>query len=118
MKQLNIKRIYEAAEDTDGYRILVDRLWPRGISKDRAHIDEWAKDMTPSAQIRTEIHSKEIDWDRFAAEYRYELENNPSFMGWKEKIHATLKSEPVTFLTAAKLEPQNHASILKQIVLG
>ena len=68
------KRVYDAAEATDGYRVLVDRLWPRGISKERAELDLWAKDAAPSPELRTEWHHHRERFDEFAARYRDELD--------------------------------------------
>lgn len=117
MKDLLVKRVYEDKSDADGWRLLVDRLWPRGISKEKAALDEWAKDFTPSEQLRKSIHQAEISWDDFAVNYEDELKKNEAFPEWKKEINNKLKKQPVTLVTAAKLEPQNHAAILRNILL-
>jgi len=77
------KKIYEPAEDADGYRVLVDRLWPRGISKEKAQIDLWAKDIAPSHKLRKHFHQNG-DWNEFKRKYCAEIENNADF--WREFI--------------------------------
>ncbi len=116
MKKIYIKRIYDSYEDSDGYRILVDRLWPRGISKADAKLDEWAKDFTPSSQLRKQIHQEEISWDEFALEYVNELNANPGFKQWIGLIKDILQLRNVTLITAAKFLPHNHADTLKEIM--
>lgn len=117
VEQIYVKRVYEEPEIEDGYRVLVDRLWPRGISKERASIDQWAKCVTPSTPLRNKLHSGEIDWNEFASEYEFELEGNDDFRPWKDSMFRILEEEPVTLVTAAKLEPQNHGAILKDLLL-
>ena len=68
-----LKRIYEDVEDDDGYRVLVDRLWPRGVSKERAELDEWCTDVAPSTELRTWFGHRPERFDEFAARYRVEL---------------------------------------------
>lgn len=116
MKKIYIKRIYDPYEESDGYRILVDRLWPRGISKADAKLDEWAKDFTPSNQLRKQVHQEEISWDEFALEYVNELNANPRFTQWISLIKDILQKQNVTLITAAKFLPHNHADILKEIM--
>ena len=69
MNKLQWKRVYETPENNDGYRILVDRLWPRGLKKENAKIDYWAKSITPSAELRQAYHKEEINYDTFAEKY-------------------------------------------------
>src|SRR6187200_1307966 len=73
-----MKRVYEPAAASDGYRVLVDRLWPRGVKKERAELDEWAKDAAPSPELRTEWHHHRERFDEFAARYREELDADPA----------------------------------------
>ncbi len=117
MNIIKIKRIYEPSEPDDGYRILVDRLWPRGISKADAKLDEWAKDRTPSAELRTALHKGELAWDIFSDLYARQIEESESFSAWRAGIKEMLKTQDITFLTAAQLEPHNHAEILRNMVL-
>ncbi len=71
--RVRIKRAYEPAADEDGYRALVDRLWPRGVSKDRAHLDTWMKDIAPSTELRRWFGHDPARWDEFERRYRAEL---------------------------------------------
>ena len=73
-----MKRVYDDAAAGDGFRVLVDRLWPRGVSKERAELDLWDKDVAPSPQLRTAWHHHLEDFDRFAGDYRSELDRNPA----------------------------------------
>ncbi len=83
-RQLVTKRIYDEPADDDGFRVLVDRLWPRGVSKERARLDLWLKDIAPSAPLRTEFaHMKERFAD-FRVQYEAELENNPAVAALQE----------------------------------
>lgn len=74
MASLLLKRVYEAPEASDGMRVLVDRLWPRGIAREKAEIDLWLKDIAPSDALRKRFHGKPEDWAAFCANYAEELE--------------------------------------------
>jgi uncharacterized protein YeaO (DUF488 family) len=113
MNTLRIKRIYDPWDDSDGYRILSDRLWPRGISRAEARLNEWAKDFAPSSQLRREVHQNDIPWDEFTLKYQQELARNPEFVRWSAALKNLLLSGNVTLITAAKLQPHSHADILK-----
>lgn len=109
---LRVKRIYEAPEADDGTRILVDRLWPRGLSKDKAHIDAWLKDLAPSDDLRRRFHARVDLWDEFCAAYSAELERD----GARAAItlvrdHASRAT--VTLLYAAINTEHNNAVALK-----
>jgi uncharacterized protein YeaO (DUF488 family) len=79
MTQIQTKRVYEAEEEADGFRVLVDRLWPRGIKKENLHYDLWAKEITPSPVIRQWFHEdEEKNWKSFKQKYEQELEKNPA----------------------------------------
>lgn len=105
-----MKRVYDAAAASDGYRVLVDRLWPRGVSKERAELDEWAKDVAPSPGLRTEWHHAGGErFAEFAARYRAELDENPA----AEALLATGREhDRVTLLFGARDERVNHAAVL------
>jgi uncharacterized protein YeaO (DUF488 family) len=104
-----MKRVYEPAEASDGYRVLVDRLWPRGVRKERAQLDEWAKDAAPSPALRTEWHHNRERFDEFAARYRDELDANPAATALLE---AGRDHDRVTLLFGARDEQVNHAAVL------
>jgi uncharacterized protein YeaO (DUF488 family) len=105
-----IKRVYAPASDQDGFRVLVDRLWPRGIKKENANIDLWAKDIAPSDALRREFHGHPEHWERFVAAYRKELAREPAASAARE-----LLARPgfVTLLYAARDEAHNNAVALK-----
>ena len=76
--RLQIKRIYDPVGDADGFRVLVDRLWPRGVAKEKAHIDLWLKDVAPSDALRKRFHGHPAKWDEFVAAYGKELAQEPA----------------------------------------
>jgi uncharacterized protein YeaO (DUF488 family) len=112
MRSPTLKRIYETPEPDDGTRILVDRLWPRGIAKAKAHIDLWLKDIAPSDALRKRFHGKPEDWDKFCAAYADELESATTQAAIKE-LRGHLRRGPVTLLYAARDEQHNNAVALK-----
>jgi uncharacterized protein YeaO (DUF488 family) len=109
---LVLKRVYEPPHADDGTRILVDRLWPRGIAKAKAKIDLWLKDIAPSDGLRKRFHGKPDDWDAFRAAYFAELKGAAAQAAVKELLDC-LQSGPVTLLYAARNEQQNNAVALK-----
>lgn len=113
MKTIKIKRVYEAAEKTDGYRILVDRLWPRGLKKEDVPYDEWNKDITPSTALRKWFGHKAENFARFAELYRAELKGKTSEL---QRIKAIANTQPITLLYAAKDKNINHAKILLEAI--
>ena len=117
MKPLALKRIYEAPEPGDGMRILVDRLWPRGIAKAKAQIDLWLKDIAPSDALRKRFHGKPEDWTAFCAAYAKELEGVAVEAAVKE-LRGYLRKGPVTLLYAARDEQRNNAVALKAWLKG
>lgn len=109
-----MKRIYTDASDMDGKRILVDRLWPRGIKKEDAKIDLWAKEVTPSTELRKWYHQDiEHRWDEFQQHYKAELLEQPEML---QHIRKIAQHQKVTLITAAKNEQHNHVVVLKQIL--
>lgn len=106
---IQCKRVYDAPSKDDGYRVLVDRLWPRGIKKVDLHYDEWAKDLTPSSELRTELHSETIDFNEFTRRYRAELADHQQTA---QALATRSKTQPLTLLYAAKDTVQNHALVL------
>jgi uncharacterized protein YeaO (DUF488 family) len=113
MGKIQVKRIYEPVENTDGVRILVDRLWPRGIKKESVHLDAWMKDIAPSTELRKRFHQDPTKWEEFEADYRLELKENPAV---KDLIAIVNKNKSVTFLYAVRDEQHNHAMILREFI--
>ena len=110
-EKIKIKRAYDEPAETDGYRILVDRIWPRGISKAESKIDEWLKDIAPSKKLRTWFAHDPDKWEEFKKLYFEELNTNTDLV---EKLIAEIKRHPVTLLYAAKDENCNNAVALKE----
>ena len=108
-----VKRIYEPAAADDGYRVLVDRLWPRGLSKQKAHIDAWLKEIAPSDALRKQFHGQADTWKEFVAAYARELKEEPAKTAVAE-LRDKAKREPVTLLYAARDEDHNNAIALRE----
>ena len=113
MASIKIKRIYEPAVESDGFRVLVDRLWPRGIKKENAGIDEWLKAIAPSTDLRKWYHQDLRNWQEFKHKYLLELKDNPAV---DELLSLINKHETITFLYAARDEQQNHALVLRDFL--
>ncbi len=92
---IQCKRVYDPAEQSDGYRVLVDRLWPRGIKKTDLALDEWDKEITPSTELRKAFHGEAIDFAHFS-----------------QRLADIAKKQPLTLLYSAKNTTQNHALVL------
>ena len=114
-RQFRVKRVYEPTESGDGLRVLVDRLWPRGISKDKAHIDLWLKDISPSDALRRRVHADPSAWDAFVIDYAHELEHEPA-RGAVAELRKRLREGAVTLLYAARDEIHNNAIALKRLL--
>lgn len=114
--EIQIKRVYEPYSEDDGYRVLVDRLWPRGLTKERVHYDLWAKFLAPSTEIRKAFGHKAENFDAFKKAYIAELDANPeAFSFAKGLAGADFASYPrVTLLYAAHDPKINHAVILAE----
>ena len=111
MIQFKIKRVYDDPEPGDGYRVLVDRLWPRGIKKACLSYDEWAKEITPSPGLRTWFHDDiSRHWEEFTSMYKEELEHSQAVKDFLSRIGTY---PVVTLLYASKDPVHNHARILQ-----
>lgn len=108
---VRIKRAYEPAEPADGYRVLVERLWPRGVRKDQARLDEWMKDVAPSDALRKWFHHDEARWLEFRRRYRRELRDAPA-RGLVEALVRRAKRETMTLIYAAHDARLNSAIVL------
>jgi uncharacterized protein YeaO (DUF488 family) len=111
-RALRIKRVYAAPEKDDGLRILVDRLWPRGIAKQDAQIDMWLKDVAPSHELRRRFHGDPGQWAAFNAAYAEELARAPA-LPLADSIIEKLAGSAVTLLYAARDERRNNAVALR-----
>ncbi len=112
---IQIKRIYEPAEPTDGYRALVDRLWPRGISRRRAALDNWLVDLAPSTGLRKWLHADRRRWPQFVRRYRAELRAQAPLL---EALRQRAARQRVTLLYAAQDARRNHAIVLRELLRG
>lgn len=110
---LQLKRVYEPAAADDGFRVLVDRLWPRGLSKERAAVDLWAKDVAPSDALRQAFHHDGLPWPQFADRYRAELAGAPALDELRRILadHGT-----TTLLYGAHDALHNQAVVLQQLL--
>ena len=107
MIQVRIKRVFDPEEASDGFRVLVDRLWPRGIRKEQLLYDAWAKDITPSTPLRQWFHQDETGhWAEFVQKYRQELSENPAVEEFIDRLRG---QQTVTLLYASKNATSNHA---------
>ena len=112
---VKIKRVYEKSEKGDGKRILVDRLWPRGLTKEKADVDLWLKEVAPSTELRKWFSHDPGKWDEFQKRYFKELKSN------KEKVailKAEIKKGIVTLVYGAKDQEHNEALVLKKMLGG
>ena len=110
---INLKRVYETHDETDGFRVLSDRLWPRGIKKEELDFDFWAKEIAPSTLLRKTYHQTQ-DFDTFSSDYQNELEQNTTIDAFLELVH---DKKVLTLLTAAKEIEKCHLPILKSFLL-
>lgn len=114
---ISIKRVYDPPSKTDGHRVLVDRLWPRGLAKAKACITEWCKDVAPTPELRKWFGHKMERFDEFTKLYRRELETDDEKIQALEKLTKMAEEQTVTLLYAAKDEQHNHALVLEQVIL-
>jgi uncharacterized protein YeaO (DUF488 family) len=112
---VRVKRVYEAPSPDDGFRVLVDRLWPRGLRKDAAHLDDWAKDVAPSAALRTWYGHDPAKFDEFRRRYRAELAE-PGPRAALARLRADAGRGPLTLLTATKEPSLSEAAILAELL--
>ncbi len=115
MKQtIDIKRAYEPASPDDGYRVYIDRLWPRGLSHETFHYDWWDKDIAPSTELREWFHADpETRWPEFKARYAAELRTNPAFATLRTAISGKPK---VTLLYSSHDQAHNNAVVVKEMI--
>jgi|SRR5574344_814583 uncharacterized protein YeaO (DUF488 family) len=112
---IQIKHIYQEIKEADGKRILVDRLWPRGISKDKAELDTWAKDIAPSKELRQWFHANTDKYDEFVVRYHQELDDNPLAVAFLDEIKKDAAEGNVTLITASSSERNNATALVEWI---
>ena len=112
---IRLKRVYDPTSEDDGTRILVERLWPRGVSKEKAAIDLWLKEIAPTPELRKWYSHDTSRWDEFRRRYRAEIEENTEVLG---ALKQRTKGGPVTFVYAAKDELHNSSLVLKEYLEG
>ena len=106
-----IKRVYDPPAPDDGHRILVDRLWPRGLTKARAKVDEWLKEIAPSTELRRWFHADTSRWSEFRSRYRHELGDHADAVA---HVRALARTGRVTLLYGARDPERNHAIVLRE----
>ena len=110
-----LKRVYEPASADDGLRVLVDRLWPRGVAKDKARIGQWLKDVAPSNALRRRFHGNPAKWNEFVVAYRRELAQEPAVAA-VANLRVLAREQPVTLVYAARDQIHNNAVALKKLL--
>jgi uncharacterized protein YeaO (DUF488 family) len=115
---VSIKRVYDPPSRTDGERVLVDRLWPRGLSKDRAAVDEWLRDLAPSDALRRWYHARPELWQEFRKKYLKELTHLTAHDALSRLYQLAHTRRRLTLLFASKNEERNNALVLKELLDG
>lgn len=110
---LRIKRVYEPAEPDDGYRVLIDHIWPRGVSKERAHLDEWARELAPSDELRRSFDHVPERFNDFRRRYREELAGQAPAL---ERLRDRAQHGTVTIVYAARDQEHNNAVVLAELL--
>lgn len=111
--KISVKRVYEPFSKVDGYRVLVDRLWPRGMKKEDAHINLWLREIAPSNELRKWFHASPDEWQQFVKKYTAELEQSTAL----DEMKKIVEEHPhVTLLYSAKNEERNNATVLMELL--
>jgi uncharacterized protein YeaO (DUF488 family) len=114
-KNVKLKRAYEVPSPEDGKRVLVDRLWPRGVSKAHAAIDHWAKKLSPSTELRKWFAHDPARWQEFRRRFTAELRQHPDELG---RLREMARKGPITLIYSAHDEVHNDAVVLRSVLLG
>jgi uncharacterized protein YeaO (DUF488 family) len=114
---ISLKRVYEKPSRADGTRVLVDRLWPRGLTKESAATDAWLRDIAPSNELRKWFHAHSDAWPEFRKRYLKEL-SGPAASNALQHLYALVQKGKVTLLYASKNEDRNNATVLKELLEG
>jgi uncharacterized protein YeaO (DUF488 family) len=112
---VKLKRAYESPAAADGTRVLIDRLWPRGISKKKAALDKWMKDIAPSNQLRKWFGHDPARWNEFRRRYAAEVHKNPDLL---YQLRSAARDGPITLVYSARDEAHNDAIVLRDLILG
>lgn len=113
--EIQVKRAYEPASRGDGFRVLVDRVWPRGVSKDELHVREWAKDIAPSTQLRQWFGHDPSRWSEFRDRYKKELANDAARDAIRDIIKDAKDTKTITLIYGAKDTEHNQAIVLRDM---
>jgi len=113
--RIRIKRVYEAPDAADGQRVLVDRLWPRGISKDKAQLQQWMKEIAPSTELRTWFGHDPDKWEEFRRRYGEELRAKTELLA---ALRELARTAPLTLVYSAHDELHNQAVVLREVLLN
>ena len=113
MCEIRIKRVYDAPAKSDGFRVLVDRVWPRGVSKEKAAVDLWMKEVGPSTELRKWFGHDPERWDEFRKRYRAELKERTDLV---DELRGHAAKGPLTLVFSAKDEEHNQALALKEVL--
>lgn len=116
--RIALKRVYDEASDSDGFRMLVDRLWPRGLTKAAARVDLWLRDLAPSNELRKWFHANPEHWKEFRQKYLAELHAPAAEKALQQLYDILDRERAVTLLFASKQTEQNNATVLKEFVEG
>lgn len=115
---VSLKRVYLKPSLSDGKRVLVDRLWPRGLTKDAARVDAWLKDLAPSNELRKWYHARPEQWTAFRKRYLQELANPDASAALQELYRLADTAKKLTLLFGSKNEEQNNATVLRDLLQG
>ncbi|MCX4514853.1 DUF488 family protein [Streptomyces sp. NBC_01619] len=115
MVTITVRRVYDDPRPDDGTRVLVDRLWPRGVSKERAAVEEWLKEVAPSGELRTWYHKDASRYGEFDARYRQELEQGPAAEAL-DRLLALARGGPLTLVTSVKHVEGSHLPTLVDVL--
>ncbi len=110
---IRAKRVYESAEADDGYRVLIDHVWPRGVSRERARLDRWARELAPSDELRTWFHHDPARFTQFRSRYRRELAGHEALL---QELRERAGHGRLTVLYAARDEQLNNAVVLAELL--
>lgn len=114
-----LKRVYDQPSAKDGTRVLVDRLWPRGLSREKAKIDSWPKEVAPSDELRKWYHSRPTQWPKFREKYLDELSSSAEAVAAVDELHKLAqKRKTLTLLFASRNTDHNNAAVLKELIDG